>query len=135
MKSQPHVARGGVIYAGVDYEAILREAEKEADVILWDGGNNDFSFYKADVTFTVVDPHRPGHELYYYPGNTSLRMANAAVINKIDSADNDDILEVIANTKMLNPDAIIIEAASPITLIIQKLFVVRECLLLKMDQH
>ncbi|MCC7092755.1 MAG: GTPase [Ignavibacteriaceae bacterium] len=112
---EPHVARGGVIYAGVDYEAILREAEKEADVILWDGGNNDFSFYKADVTFTVVDPHRPGHELYYFPGNTSLRMADAAVINKIDSADNDDILEVIANTKMINPNATIIEAASPIT--------------------
>jgi predicted GTPase len=112
---EPHVARGGVIYAGVDYEAILREAEKEADVILWDGGNNDFSFYKADVTFTVVDPLRPGHELYYYPGNTSLRMADAAIINKIDSADNDDILEVIENTKLINPDAIIIEAASPIT--------------------
>jgi predicted GTPase len=112
---EPHIARGGVIYAGVDYEAILREAEKEADVILWDGGNNDFSFYKADVTFTVVDPHRPGHELYYYPGNTSLRMADAAVINKIDSANADDILEVIENTKLLNPDATIIEAASPIT--------------------
>jgi predicted GTPase len=112
---EPHIARGGVIYAGVDYEAILREAGKEADVILWDGGNNDFSFYKADVTFTVVDPHRPGHELYYYPGNTSLRMADAAVINKIDSANADDILEVIENTKLLNPDATIIEAASPIT--------------------
>ena len=112
---EPHIARGGVIYAGVDYEAILREAEKEADVILWDGGNNDFSFYKADVTFTVVDPHRPGHELYYYPGNTSLRMADAAVINKIDSANADDILEVIENTKLLNPKATIIEAASPIT--------------------
>ncbi len=112
---EPHIARGGVIYAGVDYEEILREAEKEADVILWDGGNNDFSFYKADVTFTVVDPHRPGHELYYYPGNTSLRMADAAVINKIDSANADDILEVIENTKIVNPDATIIEAASPIT--------------------
>jgi predicted GTPase len=112
---EPHIARGGVIYAGVDYEAILREAEKEADVILWDGGNNDFSFYKADVTFTVVDPHRPGHELYYYPGNTSLRMADAAVINKIDSANADDILEVIENTKLLNPKATVIEAASPIT--------------------
>ena len=85
---EPHIARGGVIYAGVDYEAILREAEKEADVILWDGGNNDFSFYKADVTFTVVDPHRPGHELHYYPGNTSLRMADAAIINSIDNLKN-----------------------------------------------
>ena len=112
---EPHIARGGVIYAGVDYEAILREAEKEADVILWDGGNNDFSFYKADVTFTVVDPHRPGHELKYYPGNTSLRMADAAIINKIDSADGDNVLQVIENTKSVNPGAVIIEAASPVT--------------------
>ena len=112
---EPHIARGGVIYAGVDYEAILREAEKEADIILWDGGNNDFSFYKADVTFTVVDPHRPGHELRYYPGNTSLRMADAAIINKIDSADGDDVLKVTKNIKAVNPDATIIEAASPVT--------------------
>ena len=112
---EPHIARGGVIYAGVDYEAILREAEKEADVILWDGGNNDFSFYKADVTFTVVDPHRPGHELSYYPGNTSLRMADAAIINKIDSADGDNILKVRQNIKAVNPGATIIEAASPVT--------------------
>lgn len=111
---EPHIALGGVIYAGVDYEAILREAEKEADVILWDGGNNDMSFYKADVTFTVVDPHRPGHELTYYPGNTSLRMADAAVINKIDSADAKDILTVINNTKIVNPNAVIIEGASPL---------------------
>jgi predicted GTPase len=112
---EPHVSRGGVIYAGVDYEAILREAEKEADVILWDGGNNDMSFYKADVTLTVVDPHRPGHELSYYPGNTALRMADAVVVNKIDSADADAILEVINNSKLVNPDATIIEAASPLT--------------------
>ncbi len=112
---EPHVSRGGVIYAGVDYEAILREAEKEADVILWDGGNNDMSFYKADVTFTVVDPHRPGHELSYYPGNTTLRMADAVVVNKIDSADADEILEVINNSKAVNPDATIIEGASPLT--------------------
>lgn len=111
---EPHIALGGVIYAGVDYEAILREAEKEADVILWDGGNNDMAFYKADVTFTVVDPHRPGHELTYYPGNTSLRMADAAVINKIDSADAKDILTVINNTKVVNPNAVIIEGASPL---------------------
>jgi predicted GTPase len=112
---EPHIARGGVIYAGVDYEAILREAEKEADIILWDGGNNDFSFYKSDVTFTVVDPHRPGHEMYYYPGNTSLRMADAVVINKIDSADSDDILDVIDNVNEVNPTATIIEGASPVT--------------------
>ena len=112
---EQHIARGGIIYAGVDYEAILREAEKEADVILWDGGNNDFSFYKSDVTFTVVDPHRPGHELYYYPGNTSLRMADAAIINKIDTANADDVLDVIENIKLVNPGATIIEAASPVT--------------------
>ncbi len=112
---EPHIARGGIIYAGVDYEAILREAEKEADVILWDGGNNDLSFYKADVTFTVVDPHRAGHELTYYPGNTSLRMADAVVVNKIDSADAKDILTVIQNSKAINPAAVIIEGASPLT--------------------
>lgn len=112
---EPHIARGGVIYAGVDYEAILREAEKEADVILWDGGNNDFSFYKADVTFTVVDPHRPGHELKYYPGNTSLRLADCAIINKIDSADAVNINIVRENIQEVNPKASIIEAASPVT--------------------
>ncbi|MCH8034081.1 MAG: GTPase [Bacteroidetes bacterium] len=112
---EPHIERGGVIYAGIDYEAILREAEKEADVILWDGGNNDFSFYKSDVTFTVVDPHRPGHEMYYYPGNTSLRMADAVIINKIDSADSEDILDVIDNVRKVNPNATIIEGASPVT--------------------
>ena len=112
---EPHVARGGVIYSGVDYEAILREAEKEADVILWDGGNNDFSFYQADVTFTVVDPHRPGHELTYYPGNTSLRMADCAIINKIGTANAADIQTVINNIKTVNPNATIIEAASPVT--------------------
>ncbi len=111
---EPHIALGGVIYAGVDYEAILREAEKEADVILWDGGNNDTSFYKSDVTFTVVDPHRPGHELSYYPGNTSLRMADAVVVNKIDSADGDAILKVINNSKQVAPKAVIIEGASPL---------------------
>jgi predicted GTPase len=111
---EPHIALGGVIYAGVDYEAILREAEKEADIILWDGGNNDTSFYNADVTFTVVDPHRAGHELCYYPGNTSLRMADAVVINKIDSADPKDILTVRNNVRRVNPKATIIDGASPL---------------------
>jgi predicted GTPase len=111
---EPHIALGGIIYSGVDYEAIVREAEKEADVILWDGGNNDVSFYKADVTFTVVDPHRPGHELMYYPGNTSLRLADAVVINKVDTADNADILTVRNNSAKVNPKAVIIEGASPI---------------------
>ncbi|GBD90299.1 cyclic 2,3-diphosphoglycerate synthetase [bacterium BMS3Abin04] len=111
---EPHIAMGGIIYAGVDYEAILREAEKEADIILWDGGNNDTSFYKSDLTFTVVDPHRAGHELIYYPGNTSLRMADVAVINKIDSADEANILTVINNIRSVNPNAVIIEGASPL---------------------
>lgn len=112
---EPHIVRGGVIYAGVDYEAILREAEKEADIILWDGGNNDMSFYKSDLTFTVVDPHRPGHELRYYPGNTSLRLANAVIINKIDSASPEGIEEVKKNVHSVNPSAVVIDAASPIT--------------------
>jgi predicted GTPase len=112
---EPHIASGGVIYSGVDYEAILREAEKEADIILWDGGNNDMSFYKADLTFTVVDPHRPGHELTYYPGNTSLRMADVAIINKVDTADPNNVDTVRENVKSVNPKAKIIEASSPVT--------------------
>jgi predicted GTPase len=112
---EPHIARGGIIYAGVDYEAILREAEKEADIILWDGGNNDLSFYKADLTFTVVDPHRPGHELRYYPGNTSLRMADVVIVNKVDSAGSEGISEVHKNVKKVNPNAIVIDANSPLT--------------------
>ncbi len=112
---EPHIANGGIIYAGVDYEAILREAEKEADIILWDGGNNDMSFYKADLTFTVVDPHRPGHELTYYPGNTSLRMADVAIINKVDTAEPGNVEKVRENIKNVNPNAKIIEASSPVT--------------------
>ncbi len=111
---EPHIAMGSVIYAGVDYEAILREAEKEADVIIWDGGNNDIPFYKSNLVFTVVDPHRPGHELSYYPGNTALRLANVAVINKVVSAKPENIRTVRQNVMRVNPDAQIIEAASPI---------------------
>jgi predicted GTPase len=111
---EPHIAMGSIIYAGVDYEAILREAEKEADIIIWDGGNNDMSFIKPDVTFTVVDPHRAGHEMHYYPGNTSLRLATAAVINKIGSADPENVRTVRNNIREVNPEAQIIEAASPI---------------------
>jgi len=112
---EPHVVRGNVIYAGVDYEAILRAAEKDpkgCDVILWDGGNNDFSFYKADLQITVVDPHRPGHELMYYPGEISLRMADVAVINKMDSADAAGIQTVRKNIAAINPKAIVVDAAS-----------------------
>ncbi len=112
---EPHVARGGVIYAGVDYESILREAEKEADVILWDGGNNDMSFYKPDLTITVADPHRPGHEMKYYPGNTSLRMADVVIVNKVDSASPEGIEVVHKNIKSVNQNAIVIDANSPLT--------------------
>ncbi|RQD71123.1 MAG: GTPase [Tindallia sp. MSAO_Bac2] len=115
---EPHVTRGNIIYAGVDYEAILRAAEDDpdgCDVIVWDGGNNDFSFYKSDLTVTVLDPHRPGHELEYYPGEVNLRIADVAVINKIDSADKDSIQKVEENIKMANSRAAVIKAESKIT--------------------
>jgi predicted GTPase len=111
---EPHIVSGTIIYAGVDYEAILREAEKEADIILWDGGNNDLPFYKTDLHITVADPHRPGDELYYYPGEVNLRAADVVIINKIDSADADDILMVRENIHQVNPKAIVIDGASPI---------------------
>ncbi|HEX8905251.1 MAG TPA: GTP-binding protein, partial [Longimicrobiaceae bacterium] len=111
---EPHLANGSVVFAGVDYEAILRQAEKEADVILWDGGNNDTSFVEADVYITVVDPHRPGHELRYHPGETNLRLADAVVVNKIDSADAEAVATVRANVQRVNPGALVIEAASPL---------------------
>ena len=112
---EPHVTRGNVIFAGVDYEAILREAEKEADVILWDGGNNDFPFYKPDLMVTVVDPHRPGHELNYYPGEVTLRIADIVVINKMDSAGPEGIQIVRENIAKVNPNAIVVDGASPLT--------------------
>ncbi|MBN2170424.1 MAG: GTPase [Candidatus Krumholzibacteriota bacterium] len=111
---EPHIAAGHVVYAGVDYEAILREAEKEADVILWDGGNNDTSFYLPNLLITVVDPLRPGHEVAYYPGETNLLQADVVVINKIDSASLENIEDVRDTVREVNPDAIIIDAASPI---------------------
>ena len=113
---EPHIMMGSVIYSGVDYEAIVREAEKEADVIIWDGGNNDIPFYCSDemVRIVVVDPHRPGDEIGYYPGETNVLMADVVVINKIDSADLDDINEVRENVREINPTAIIIDAASPL---------------------
>ncbi len=112
---EPHVVRGNVIYAGVDYEAIVRAAEEDpdgCDIILWDGGNNDFSFYKSDLHVTVIDPHRPGHELTYYPGNVTLRLADVVVINKMDSADAEGIEIVRRNIASENPDAIVIDCAS-----------------------
>lgn len=112
---EPHIENGTIIYAGVDYGAILEQAEKEADIILWDGGNNDTSFYKPDLHIVVVDPLRPGHELGYYPGETNLRMADVVVINKIDTASFEDIEFVRENIRQVNPDAIIIDAASPLS--------------------
>lgn len=115
---EPHIDRGNIVYAGVDYQAILEAAENDpdgCDIILWDGGNNDFSFYEADLAITVVDPHRPGHELSYYPGEVSLQMADVAIINKVDSATAENIAIVEENIKKVNPKAKIIKAESTIT--------------------
>lgn len=114
---EPHIEKGTVVYAGVDYERILRQAEKEAEVILWDGGNNDTPFFKPELYIVIADPHRPGHELTYYPGETNVRMADVVVINKVDTATPDNVRVVKENVRRLNPDAVIIEAASPITAI------------------
>ena len=115
---EPHVVRGNVIYAGVDYEAILRAAENDpdgCDIILWDGGNNDFPFYKPDLNITIVDPHRAGHELSYYPSEVTLRLADVVIINKIDTAGPEGIQEVRQNIAKVNPTAVVVDAASPIT--------------------
>ena len=111
---EPHIASGFVIYAGVDYEKILREAEKEADVILWDGGNNDMPFYVSDLEICVADPHRAGHELTFYPGETNLISSKVVVVNKVDTAKKHDIETVHKNILNRNPDAIVIDADSPI---------------------
>ena len=111
---EPHLDRGFIVYAGVDYETILRQAEKEADIVLWDGGNNDLPFFTPDLLITVVDPHRPGHELRYWPGEANVRMADVIVINKIDTADFQHVLTVRQNIAQLNKKAIVVDAASPI---------------------
>ena len=113
---EPYIDMGGVVYAGVDYEEILRKAEKEADVIIWDGGNNDFPFYKPTIHITVVDPHRAGDELAYYPGEVNVRMADIIIINKVDTADKEEIEKVERNVKNVNPTAYIIKAESPLTI-------------------
>jgi predicted GTPase len=110
---EPHLAEGNLVFAGIDYEAILDAAEEEADVILWDGGNNDTPFIKPDVHVTVVDPHRPGHELRYHPGETNLRMAHVCVVNKVDSADQEGVDAVLDSIRAHNPEAQIVLAASP----------------------
>jgi predicted GTPase len=111
---EPHIDNGVIVYAGVDYEAILREAEKEVDIVLWDGGNNDFSFYKSDLAIVVADPHRPGHEKSYHPGETNVKLADVFVINKVDTADPAAVIEVRNSLHELNPNAIVVEGASPL---------------------
>ena len=111
---EPHIAAGNVVFAGVDYAEILRQAEAEADVVLWDGGNNDMSFYKPDLYIVVADPHRPGHELRYYPGETNLRMADVIVINKVQTANPENVRRVEENARRANPRATIIKAGSPV---------------------
>jgi predicted GTPase len=112
---EPHIVAGNVVFAGVDYERILREAEKEADVVLWDGGNNDTPFYRPDLHIVVVDPHRPGHEIRYYPGETNLRMADLVVINKVDTAEPENVERVERNARKVNPGARLLRADSPIS--------------------
>jgi len=112
---EPHIDNGVIVYAGVDYERILREAEKEADVIIWDGGNNDLPFYKPDLHIVVADPHRAGNELTYYPGETNLRMADVVIVNKVDTANPKNVEKVKENIRKANPKATVLEAASPVT--------------------
>jgi predicted GTPase len=114
---EPHIDMGVTVFAGVDYEAILHEAEKEADVILWDGGNNDLPFYKWDLHVVVADPLRAGDEIAYYPGETNLRLADVIIINKVDSAKPEDIEKLRSNIRETNGDAVVIEAASPISVV------------------
>ncbi len=111
---EPHLDNGVIVYAGVDYEAILRQAEQEVDIVLWDGGNNDFSFYKPDLSIVVLDPHRPGHEYVYHPGETNMYLADVFVINKVDTANPDSVIAVRNTAARLNPEAVVIEGASPL---------------------
>jgi predicted GTPase len=111
---EPHIDNGVIVYAGVDYEAILRQAEAEVDIVLWDGGNNDLPFYVSDFQIVVADPHRPGHELTYHPGEANMRVADVFVINKVDTAAPDAVIAVHDSIRALNPDAVVIEAASPL---------------------
>jgi predicted GTPase len=112
---EPHLARGTIVYAGVDYERILRQAEQEVDIILWDGGNNDLPFYASDLHIVVVDPHRPGHERRYHPGEANVIAANVIIINKVDTATPIGISQVRKNIEAINSEAIVLEAASPIS--------------------
>ena len=112
---EPHLANGSVVFAGVDYAEVLRRAEAECDVLVWDGGNNDFAFFAADLYITLVDPHRPGHEILYHPGETNLRLADVVIVSKVDTADPTHVDQVLANVRHANPGATILRAASPVT--------------------
>jgi len=111
---EPHIDNGVIVYAGVDYERILRQAEEEVDIVLWDGGNNDLPFYKSDFHIVVADPHRPGHEMTYHPGEANARLADVFVLNKVDTADPEGVMAVRESLRELNPDALVIEGASPL---------------------
>ncbi len=111
---EPHIDNGVIVYAGVDYEAILRQAEQEVDIVLWDGGNNDFPFYVPDLQIVVADPHRPGHEMTYHPGETNIRLADVVVINKVDTATPEAVNTVRQSVQQVNPKALVLEAASPL---------------------
>ena len=128
---EPHIVRGSVVYAGVDYKAILDQAEKEADIILWDGGNNDLPFYKPDLFIVVADPHRVGHELSYFPGESNLRMADVVVINKMDSARPEDVAKLKGNIAAVNPNATVIEANSPVTVENREIIAGKRCLIVE----
>jgi predicted GTPase len=128
---EPHIVRGSVVYAGVDYKAILDQAEKEADIILWDGGNNDLPFYKPDLFIVVADPHRAGHELSYFPGESNLRMADVVVINKMDSARPEDVSKLKENIAAVNPNATVIEANSPVTVENREIITGKRCLIVE----
>ena len=128
---EPHIVRGSVVYAGVDYKAILDQAEKEADIILWDGGNNDLPFYKPDLFIVVADPHRVGHELSYFPGESNLRMADVVVINKMDSARPEDVAKLKENIAAVNPNATVIEANSPVTVENREIITGKRCLIVE----
>ena len=128
---EPHIVRGSVVYAGVDYKAILDQAEKEADIILWDGGNNDLPFYKPDLFIVVTDPHRAGHELSYFPGESNLRMADVVVINKMDSARPEDVAKLKENIAAVNPNATVIEANSPVTVENREIIAGKRCLIVE----
>jgi len=128
---EPHIVRGSVVYAGVDYKAILDQAEEEADVILWDGGNNDLPFYKPDLFIVVADPHRAGHEMSYFPGESNLRMADVVVINKMDSARQEDVAKLKKNIDAVNPGATVIEANSPVSVDDSEIISGKRCLVIE----